>query len=98
MRLAAAIAGLFAASAENGGDIIKGSQIYARHCAACHGPAGVSVMPSAPNLSRGERMMQPDMALLVALKSGRNGMPAYAGILNDREILDVISYSRTLRK
>ena len=79
-------------------DVIKGAQIYARHCAACHGPSGVSVMPGAPHLARGERLMQPDTALLVMLKAGKNAMPAYIGILSDREILDVIAYSRTLRQ
>lgn len=78
-------------------DVIKGSQVYARHCAACHGPNGISVMPGAPHLARGERLMQSDLTLLAALKSGKNAMPAYLGILSDREILDVIAYSRTLR-
>lgn len=78
-------------------DVINGSRVYARHCSACHGPGGVSVMPGAPHLARGERLMQPDLALLATLKSGKNAMPAYIGILSDREILDVIAYSRTLR-
>ena len=79
-------------------DVIKGGQVYTRHCAACHGPNGISVMPGAPHLARGERLMQPDLALLGSLKSGKNAMPAYLGILSDREILDVIAYSRTLRQ
>lgn len=79
-------------------DVIKGSQVYARHCAACHGPNGTSVMPAAPHLVRGEGLMQPDMALLASLKAGKNAMPAYIGILSDAEILDVIAYSRTLRR
>ncbi len=78
-------------------DVMKGSQIYVKHCAACHGPGGVSVMPGAPHLARGERMMQSDLVLLASLKAGKNAMPAYLGILTDREILDVIAYSRTLR-
>lgn len=78
-------------------DVIKGAQIYARHCVACHGPSGISVMPGAPHLARGEGLMQSDLALLASFKSGKNAMPAYIGILNDREILDVIAFSRTLR-
>ncbi len=78
-------------------DVIKGAQIYAKHCAACHGPSGISVMPGAPHLARGERLMQPDTALLASLKAGKNAMPAYLGILADRDMLDVIAYSRTLR-
>ncbi|MBK5103608.1 MAG: cytochrome c [Burkholderiales bacterium] len=89
---------LAAAVPAGAADVIKGAQIYARHCASCHGPNGISVMPGAPHLARGERMMQPDLALLSALKAGKNAMPAYIGILADRDILDVIAYSRTLRK
>jgi len=89
---------LAAAAPASAADVIKGAQIYAKHCAACHGPSGVSVMPGAPHIARGERLMQPDMALLATLRTGKNAMPAYLGILTDREILDVIAYSRTLRK
>lgn len=79
-------------------DIMKGERVYAMHCASCHGPAGVSLMPGAPHLARGERMLQSDFALMAALKAGKNAMPAYVGILDDRQILDVIAYSRTLRR
>jgi len=89
---------LVAVAPAGAADVSKGAQLYARHCASCHGPGGISVMPGAPHLARGERMMQPDMALLASLKAGKNAMPAYIGILADREILDVIAYSRTLRQ
>lgn len=89
---------LLGAGAAHGADVMKGSQLYAMHCAACHGPRGVSVMPNAPHLARGERLMQSDLALLATLKAGKNAMPAYLGILSDREILDVIAYTRTLRQ
>ena len=79
-------------------DIVKGGQLYNRHCAPCHGPTGVSLVPGAPNLGRAERMLQSDLTLLSVLKSGKNAMPGYAGILTDQEILDVIAYSRTLRR
>ena len=79
-------------------DIIKGSQIYAMHCASCHGPSGISVIPGVPNLARAERMLQSDLALLASLKAGKNTMPAYMGILTDQQILDVIAFSRTLRR
>jgi cytochrome c6 len=74
----------------------KGSRFYATQCASCHGPTGTSVMPGAPNFSRGDRMMQPDALLLTSIKAGKNSMPAYRGILSDTDILDVIAYLRTL--
>lgn len=96
--LQAGFIALAAAGPACAADVMKGAQIYAKHCAACHGPGGMSVMPGAPNLARGERLMQPDTALLVALKAGKNAMPAYIGILSDRDLLDVVAYSRTLRQ
>ena len=77
-------------------DIGKGQRIYSMHCAACHGPTGLAVMPGAPNFARNERLLQPDMSLLMSVRTGKNAMPAFMGILNDREILDVIAYLRTL--
>lgn len=97
----AAMAGLvayLAVAPARAADVIKGAQVYTRHCAACHGPNGISVMPGAPHLARGEQLMQSDLTLLGSLKSGKNAMPAYLGILSDREILDVVAYSRTLRQ
>lgn len=78
-------------------DINKGRQVYGTHCASCHGQNGISVMPGAPNFARTEGLLRPDMALLNAIRAGRNAMPAYMGILSDRDIMDVIAYMRTLR-
>lgn len=77
-------------------DVIKGGELYAAHCAACHGASGISVMPSAPNFARNEGLLRPDMFILTAIKNGKNAMPAYQGILSDRDILDVIAHLRTL--
>ena len=33
-------------------DTVKGGQLYALHCALCHGVSGISVMPNAPNLAK----------------------------------------------
>lgn len=77
-------------------DTIKGGELYAAHCASCHGASGNSVMPDAPNFAQSESLMQPDSSLLTAIKNGKNAMPAYQGILTDNDILDVIVYLRTL--
>jgi cytochrome c6 len=53
-------------------------------------------MPGAPDLRRGTVLLRPDAQLLDALRRGRGGMPAYLGVLKDREILDVIAYTRLL--
>ena len=85
-----------AASAADAANPNKGGEIYNMHCAACHGGSGNSVMPGAPNFARNERMVRPDMFILEDIKRGKNAMPAYQGVLSDRDILDVISYMRTL--
>ncbi len=75
----------------------NGAKIYATHCSGCHGDGGVSNMPGTPDFSRRERLFQPDMTLLVSIRDGVSVMPAYKGLLSDQEMLDVISYLRTLR-
>jgi cytochrome c6 len=96
LALAAALLapGLPAAAA----DLARGNQVYSLHCAVCHGPAGQGGIPGAPKFNRGERLMQSDLVLLESIRRGRNVMPAFAGILRDREILDVIAYLRTLQR
>jgi cytochrome c6 len=77
-------------------DTFKGRQLYTANCVTCHGATGKSVIPGAPNLGLGDGMMRPDFTLLNAIRSGKNAMPAYRGILTDRDIMDVIAYMRTL--
>jgi cytochrome c6 len=80
------------------GDINKGGQLYGIHCANCHGSTGIPVMPGSPNFQRGEKLLQADFVLLAAIRRGRNVMPAYAGILRDQEIMDVVAHLRTLQR
>ncbi len=93
----AAVAALLAVSAASrAADVRKGEQLYATHCVVCHGPDGAPAMPGAPDLRRGNVLLRPDAQLLDAIRRGRGGMPAYFGVLKDREILDVIAYARVL--
>lgn len=87
---------LLASGVSYGADPNRGRQLFATNCAICHGQTGKSVMPGAPNFDRGEGMLRPDFTLLAAIRSGKNAMPAFQGILPDRDILDVIAYLRTL--
>jgi cytochrome c6 len=77
-------------------DSFKGQQLYAANCAICHGSGGRSTLPGAPNFNRGEGVLKPDFTLLATIRTGRNAMPAFMGILSDRDIMDVIAYVRTL--
>lgn len=77
-------------------DLDKGKSLYLIHCSGCHGEKGFSLMPQVPNFARGEGLAQPDPVLMDAIRVGSDARPPFLGILNDREILDVISYVRTL--
>lgn len=77
-------------------DLDKGKNLYLVHCSGCHGEQGFSLMPQVPNFARGEGLAQPDPVLMDAVRTGSDRRPPFLGILNDREILDVISYVRTL--
>lgn len=74
-----------------------GGEIYGQQCINCHGPRGQPTMPGTPDFSRGERLMQSDIDLIKTISRGKGMMPAYQGILTERDIFDVIAYLRTLR-
>lgn len=77
------------------GDVHKGESLYKLHCLSCHGDRGRPVMPGAPDLSRGEGLMQSDQSLLNVLRTGNYAHPGYQGVLRDQEIFDVVSFIRT---
>ncbi len=79
-------------------DIDNGKRIYAKHCQSCHGARGQGQLPGTPDFSRGERLMQPDSQLVEALRNGKGMMPAFRAQLQNRDLLDVIAYLRTLRR
>lgn len=76
----------------------KGNKLYTKNCQNCHGANGVAQMPGVPDFRRGEGLLRSDDDLLQFIRNGSGMMPAYRGLLSDRDILDVISYLRTLRR
>jgi cytochrome c6 len=77
-------------------DTTKGAQLYAKHCAGCHGSNGVPVMPGTPNFTQPQSMMRSDAAFAAVIRNGRMTMPGYRGLLKESEVYDVIAYLRTL--
>ncbi|HKK55675.1 cytochrome c [Marinobacter sp.] len=73
----------------------EGRRVYNEQCAYCHGVDGNGELPGMPNFQRGERLMQADQSLFRAISDGRGSMPSFDGLLDEREILDVIAYLRT---
>lgn len=78
------------------GDVFKGRDTYQRYCLGCHGSSGEGMMPGMPNFARGDRLFRTDRELIDAVKDGNGVMPAFYGILKEREIEDVVAFLRTL--
>ncbi len=89
-----AIAILFAPNAF-AGDPFLGAKVYNEHCVVCHGANGKGVIAGTPDFLQFNFLARPDFELKNSIKAGGGIMPAYAGILKDHEILDVIAYIRT---
>jgi mono/diheme cytochrome c family protein len=83
-----------------------GAQIYADECSGCHTPNGKGVSGLFPSLNGTPMVQQNDAttlarvvlrgALSVATKRAPTGpeMPAFAWILNDDQVADVLTYIR----
>ena len=96
---AAALAAFLSAAAQGAWaiDLGRGQRLYNLHCASCHGVTGLPVLPDVPSFAMRERLDQPDMMLMRSVKTGKNIMPPFLGLLKDPEIVDVLQYIRTLR-
>lgn len=99
LRIAVAVAviGLGAACPVWALDLLAGQRLYNLHCASCHGVTGIPITPETPNLALREGMAQPDIVLMQTLKVGKKAMPPYFGLLKDQDLLNIISYIRTMR-
>ncbi len=92
------------------GDVVNGKALYKNNCAACHGtsgkgdgPAAVSMRPKPRNLADEEYMSTlSDAYLLKGITYGGASvdksplMPGWGNILDQKEIIDIISYLREL--
>ncbi|RMD62536.1 MAG: cytochrome c [Alphaproteobacteria bacterium] len=87
-----------APGAARAADVFAGAKIYEEHCARCHGPRGVPVLPNVPDFSRGERLDAPDQVLIERTRAGGRLMPSFDRIISDRDILDVVAFIRTLQR
>jgi len=74
----------------------RGRQLYTSHCANCHGERGAPVWPGTPDFKHTATLLRSDAQLIAVIRRGKGVMPAYAGILRDRELLDLVAYLRTL--
>jgi putative membrane protein len=75
---------------EDVGDVDVGREVFANHCATCHGPfvEGRGVAHSL--LGVYERHTVEEIA--TTIRQGRDRMPAFGATLSDRQIDDVMAY------
>jgi cytochrome c6 len=88
-------ASLFLASPAFAGDPFSGSNLYVLHCASCHGGDGRGEIAGTPSFRGGRLMSMSDSDLKNTVRTGRNLMPSFRGLLEEYQIDDVVSYIRT---
>ncbi|GBR08110.1 c-type cytochrome [Acetobacter oeni] len=75
-----------------------GEAVYHHVCQACHMPDGKGARNIAgagfPALAGNARLQDPGYPIYMVL-NGRGGMPWFSGLLNDKQIADVVNYVRT---
>ncbi len=82
--------------------LARGADVYVLHCARCHGEefdgtgAEAAGLPAQPANLVLHFPQHPDGQHFAVISNGRvqSGMPAWAGLLADEEIWDVINYLR----
>ncbi len=86
--------------------VAHGKQVYQARCVLCHGPQGKGDGPAAAALNPKPRNhtdgaymnSRTDEQLLEVIHNGKGGMPAWKGVLSEKEMQDVLKYVRTLAK
>ena len=82
----------------DGASIKRGAQLYAQHCAVCHGAGGRGDGPAAKGLSPQPVNLQimashhPDGDLAWKIAEGRGPMPSWKEVLTKDQIWDVVNF------
>ena len=77
------------------GDPFAGSNIYTQYCVNCHGGDGRGEVAGTPSFREGRLMSRATSELMETVRTGRNLMPSFRGILEEQQIDDVSTYIRT---
>jgi len=86
--------------------ITRGAAIWATTCAPCHGPEGRGDGPVTDRLPKKPKDLTriaqppifPDGVLAYRIATGGVVMPAWAGVLSERDIWDLVNFIRAQHK
>lgn len=86
--------------------ISRGAAIWATTCAACHGPEGRGDGPVTARLPKKPKDLTriapppifPDGVLAYRIATGGVVMPAWAGVLSEQDIWDLVNFIRAQHK
>jgi mono/diheme cytochrome c family protein len=84
-----------AAAKKTGDDSAR--ELFARNCAACHGPSGEGKQIGTlqvPTLREGRAAQDPDARLLSQIHDGGKGMPPFKFTLTDDQIQELLRFVR----
>lgn len=85
----------FAHAGDSDLSALHGKDIYDSYCGPCHGFNGSPLLPHTPDFSVGERMEKSDSELLESIRAGKGkAMPAWLGILSEKECEEVLQFIR----
>jgi mono/diheme cytochrome c family protein len=73
-----------------------GEGLYVDLCQGCHMPGGVGAVGAGayPALAMNPKLASAGYPLALVV-NGRNGMPAFGGLLTDQQVAAVVNYVRT---
>lgn len=80
----------------------RGARVFQRTCSGCHGPDGRGVMrlglvkPPRDLTDPAFHAQVTDADLRRVIRTGKNQMPAFGGLMGDEDLSNVIAFIRTL--
>ncbi len=83
--------------------LVKGKNVFIKHCAGCHGTEGkgdgYQLLGADPaNLTAPATKKKSDAVLLTTIHEGKSTMPSWKVRLSEQDSRDVLAYIRTLSK
>jgi mono/diheme cytochrome c family protein len=85
----------FVVPSSGSGDLVRGEALYHARCYGCHAPQ--AKVGAALDTADFKERYADDQTLAIAVRTGRQPMPAYTTqMLSDQELSDIIAYIRSL--